>query len=239
MSVRSQEVRRVLDELRAAVIPERREKAASYFPSRMEVLGVPVPPLRRVVRRLSRESKASTADDVMALARALLDTQIHEVRQVAFELIGGRADILAGLDGPAAEALGEGNDNWASVDCFCVSISGQAWRDGCVEDRDVRRWTKSDDRWWRRTALVSTVPLNMKSRGGSGDSRRTLDICRRLATDNDPMVAKGLSWALRSLVPVDPEAVRVFLGDHGEDLPALVRREVTNKLSTGKKNPRS
>lgn len=238
MSTWKPEVRRVLDELRVAVVPERREKAASYFPSSMEVLGVPVTPLRKVVRRLTRQFEASPAEDVLDLVRALLDTEIHEVRQVAFELVGGRADIVVALDGPAVEALGAGNDNWASVDGFCVYISGQAWRRGRVKDSDVRRWAASDDRWWRRTALVSTVPLNMKSRGGSGDATRTLDICRRLATDKDPMVAKGLSWALRSLVPVDPQSVRDFLDEHGEGLPSLVRREVTNKLDTGTKNPR-
>ena len=239
MRARSDEVQRVLVDLRAAVVPERREKAASYFPSSMEVLGVPVPPLRAVVRRLARALKQAPAQDVMELGRALLDVRIHEARQVAFELIGSRTDIIAGLDGPTVAALGEGNDNWASVDAFCVFISGQAWRTGQVQDADVRRWAAADDRWWRRTAVVSTVPLNMKSRGGSGDAVRTLDICGRVAEDTDPMVAKGLSWALRSLVPVDSEAVRVFLEAHAEELPALVRREVRNKLSTGLKNPRS
>ena len=239
MNAWRKEVRRALDELRDAVVPERREKAAFYFPSSMEVLGVPVPPLRRVVRRLSREFKQASPDDVMGLGRMLLDTRIHEARQVAFELIGGRHDLIAGLDGPTVEALGAGNDNWASVDCFCVSITGQAWRDGRVVDADVRRWAASEDRWWRRTAVVSTVPLNMKSRGGRGDPSRTLDICARVASDRDAMVAKGLSWALRSLVPVDPDPVRSFIEEHGDGLQALVRREVTNKLSTGRKNPRS
>lgn len=238
MTALAKEVRQVLDELHAAVVPERREKAASYFPSGMQVLGVPVPPLRKVVRRLSREFEVTCAEEVMALARALLREEIHEARQVAFEFIGGRPDIVTSLDGPTVEALGAGNDNWASVDCFCVFVSGQAWRDGRVKDGDVRRWASSHDRWWRRTAVVSTVPLNMKSRGGRGDAARTLDICARVGGDRDPMVAKGLSWALRSLAPVDPEAVRIFVEEHEEGLPALVRREVTNKLSTGRKNPR-
>jgi hypothetical protein len=50
------------------------------------------------------------------------------------------------------------------------------------------------------------------------------------------MVAKGLSWALRALAGVDPAAVRSFLAEHGAGLPALVRREVGNKLATGLKS---
>jgi 3-methyladenine DNA glycosylase AlkD len=73
--------------------------------------------------------------------------------------------------------------------------------------------------------------------GGTGDARRTLDICRRLAADGDDMVVKALSWALRELVVWDPEAVRRFLDDHHEVLAARVRREVRSKLETGRKHP--
>jgi 3-methyladenine DNA glycosylase AlkD len=75
----------------------------------------------------------------------------------------------------------------------------------------------------------------MKSRGGKGDPGRTLRVCRELAGDPDPMVAKALSWALRALVGVDRGCVEGFLETHGETLPALVRREVRTKLETGRK----
>lgn len=234
----STEVEAVVGALEERVVPERREKAKSYFPSAMEVMGVPVPGIRKEVRRLVRSHRNLDEASYLALVRALLDTGRHEVRQVAFEVLGARKDIVRGLDGTSVEALGQGNDNWASVDCFCVFVSGQAWRDGRVIDGDVHRWAGSPDRWWRRTALVSTVPLNMKSRGGSGDTDRTLAVCGMLVVDRDPMVVKGLSWALRSLVPSDPSAVGTFLEAYGEELAPLVRREVGNKLSTGKKNPR-
>jgi 3-methyladenine DNA glycosylase AlkD len=100
----------------------------------------------------------------------------------------------------------------------------------------VRSWAASPDRWWRRAALVSTVPLNVRSRGGTGDAARTLDIAARLAADRDDMVVKALSWALRELVFWDAAAVRSFLTAQGDVLAARVRREVGNKLDTGRKN---
>ena len=90
---------------------------------------------------------------------------------------------------------------------------------------------------WRRAALVSTVPLNLRAAGGTGDSRRTLNVCRLLVDDRDDMVVKALSWALRALVIWDADAVRSFLDDNGMRLAARVQREVTNKLETGLKNP--
>ena len=63
-------------------------------------------------------------------------------------------------------------------------------------------------------------------------------VCEVLASDKDDMVAKGLSWALRDLSKRDPEAVEKFVEKHKDELPALVKREVRNKLTLGVKNPR-
>lgn len=102
----------------------------------------------------------------------------------------------------------------------------------------IRRWAKSEDRWWRRAALVSTVPLNVRAQGGSGDAARTFAVCELLLADRDAMVVKALSWALRALVKPDPEAVRQFMEKFADNLAPLVKREVRNKLATGLKNPR-
>lgn len=225
------------DALRGMADPERRAATRGYFPTEMEILGVSAPKMRTVLKKLVGELKGSPPGRVVELAWHLRDLGTHEARQIAFEFLDRRKDARAALGLEEIEALGEGNDNWASVDAFCVYVSGPAWRDGQISDRDVLSWTRSPDPWWRRTALVSTVALNMKSRGGTGDPPRTLEICRALASDSHPMVAKGLSWALRALVSVDAGSVEGFLKEGGEAVPALVRREVRNKLETGKKNP--
>jgi 3-methyladenine DNA glycosylase AlkD len=70
-----------------------------------------------------------------------------------------------------------------------------------------------------------------------GDVPRTLAVCRLLVDDQDDMVVKALSWALRELVVHDPEAVRAFLSEYEDVLAARIKREVRNKLTTGLKNP--
>lgn len=85
---------------------------------------------------------------------------------------------------------------------------------------------------------MSTVPLNNRARGGQGDVERTLGVCRQLTVDRDDMVVKAMSWALRELSKRDQRAVKSFLRQHSDELAPRVRREVTNKLETGLKNPR-
>jgi 3-methyladenine DNA glycosylase AlkD len=192
-----------------------------------------VQPVRVVRRAWSRRLRAAPAEAVVAVAIALVDRQ----RWVAYELLSHHPGAADQLGVEEVERLGEGMADWGSVDAFGCSVSGPVWRRGRLPDEAVHRWAASPDRWWRRAALVSTVPLNLRSRGGTGDAGRTLDICRRLAADGDDMVVKALSWALRELVVWNPEAVRRFLDDHDGVLAAQVRREVRSKLETGRKRP--
>jgi 3-methyladenine DNA glycosylase AlkD len=192
-----------------------------------------VPAVRAVRRAYSRRLRTAPAGAVVALALALVDRQ----RWVAYELLYHHPGGLAAVGVAEVERLGRGMGDWGAVDAFGCTVSGPAWRLGRLPDPVVRGWAASPDRWWRRAALVSTVPLNLRSRGGTGDPARTLDICRRLAADRDDMVVKALSWALRELVIWDPGAVRGFLGSQGDALAPRVRREVRSKLDTGRKHP--
>ncbi|HEU4397178.1 MAG TPA: DNA alkylation repair protein [Actinomycetota bacterium] len=189
-------------------------------------------PIRRVRREYSKRLRAAPAEEVLALALALVDRQ----RWVAYELLYHHPGGLAVLDVDDVERLGRGMDDWGSVDAFGGYISGSAWRRGRIPDDAVRRWAACPDRWWRRAALVATVALNVRSRAGTGDTGRTLDICARLAADRDDMVVKALSWALRELVAWDPAAVRGFLEAHDGVLASRVTREVGSKLETGRKH---
>jgi 3-methyladenine DNA glycosylase AlkD len=195
--------------------------------------------VRLVRREFSREHAGAPAEMIIELAVKLVDRSDFLLRFVAYELILHHKPALASLDAKKLERLGTGLDSWVAVDTFASYLSGPAWREGQVPDRLIAGWARSPDRWWRRAALVSTVPLNNKARGGSGDVERTLCICSILVKDRDEMVVKALSWALRELAKRDAKAVNEFIGLHETSLSARVLREVNNKLRTGLKNPQS
>lgn len=201
--------------------------------------GVPftIPAMRGMRRVWSREIARWTPAEVLRLAEQLAGLGSGE-RFVGYELVAYHPGAMASLGASSLTRLGRGLADWGSVDTFACYLAGPAWRNGLIPTALIHRWTKSPDRWRRRTALVSTVPLNLAARGGSGDPARTLDICRRLAADRDDMVVKALSWALRSLIPRDRDAVEGFLARHQAVLAPRVLREVRTKLRTGRKSPR-
>jgi 3-methyladenine DNA glycosylase AlkD len=194
--------------------------------------------VRSLRREYSRLIAKSAPRFVVELAGCLLDRGSFIHRFIGYELVHSHREALGSLRSSDLERLGRGLDSWGGVDTFGCYLSGPAWRERQVPDSLIRRWARSGDRWWRRAALVSTVPLNNKARGGTGDPNRTLEICAMLVADEDDMVVKALSWALRTLATRDPGAVKRFVNEHREVLAARVIREVGNKLTTGLKNPK-
>jgi 3-methyladenine DNA glycosylase AlkD len=194
------------------------------------------------VRALRREYSKRLAKEPPILVRDIVSELLREpeflCRFLAYELLTHHRVALQSLAANDLKRLGRGIASWEAVDTFACYISGPAWRERQAPDRVIFDWARSPDRWWRRAALVSTVPLNNKARGGTGDAARTLAVCRLLIADSDDMVVKAMSWALRELAKRDPRAVRAFLKEHKSILAKRVLREVRNKLTTGLKNPR-
>lgn len=194
--------------------------------------------VRALRREVSKRLGKSPPRFVVELALALLDKHTIEHRFVAYELVFHHRAAFASLTEKDVKLFARGIGSWGSVDMFACYLAGPAWRERQISDKLIRSWAHSRNKWFRRAALVSTVPLNSKARGGSGDASRTLEVCASLAADRDDMVVKAMSWALRELSKRDPKAVVRFIDEHEGELAARVIREVRNKLSTGLKNPR-
>jgi len=193
--------------------------------------------IRSIRRDFSKQLANASAEFVVNLALQLIDGSDTTKRFLAYELVQHHREALQSLTARRLVELGQGIASWLEVDMFACHLSGAVWREKQVSDNLILSWAHSKDRWWRRAAIVSTVPLNTKARGGSGDAARTLKICETLIADRDDMVVKAMSWALRELAKRDPKAVRRFLRANEDALAPRVIREVNNKLNTGLKNP--
>jgi 3-methyladenine DNA glycosylase AlkD len=211
-------------------------KLAAVMDAEMRSLRIRNTPAMRLVRRkYSQILRDAPPNLIFQIAADLCKVDCY--RWLAYELIRGHPAAFERLGPEELKELGRGINSWWTVDAFARTLSGPAWLRGQVPDALILEWACSNDRWWRRAALVSTVALNVRSQAGRGDVPRTLTICRSLAGDQDDMVAKALSWALRELVVHDAGAVKEFLAEFDQVLAARVKREVNNKLETGRKNP--
>jgi 3-methyladenine DNA glycosylase AlkD len=208
--------------------------AATIRAALREVAPPSVPTWRPLRRKWSLQLATAPARHVLDLANELLDDRPWG-RLTAYELIAYHSAAFAALNATALKRLARGLDDWVGVDTYACYLAGPAWREGRLSTSAVHRWLASDDRWLRRTAVVCTVALNVRARGGRGDTDRTLAVCERIVHDRADMVVKALSWALRSLVVWDHDAVAAFVHEHRAALAGRVVREVTTKLRTGRK----
>jgi 3-methyladenine DNA glycosylase AlkD len=199
--------------------------------------GGTVPELRELRKAYSQKLTGSQAVAVLDIARRLIQRGGDGVRLVAYELVQSHPAAANALREESVVALGEGMDSWGAVDAFAAAISGPAWKRGQISDRAIASWARSDDRWWRRAALASTIALNRRP-AADKHAERTLAICAMLVDDRDDMVVKALSWALRELSKADRAAAEAFVAAHEDALAPRVKREVANKLRTGLKTPR-
>jgi len=213
---------------------------------------------RQIIEKLAREITAALPNGNVATLRAarkdipkqivdlkgkevidlakLLIRRHHVANFVAYELIQHHKEAARSLNAKELDDLAQDLDSWWTVDAFACYLSGVAWREGQVTDKFIHKWARSKNVWLRRAALVSTVALNNKARGGTGDAEKTLAVCELLIDDRADMAVKSLSWALRELAKRDPASVKKFVKDNEENLAPRVRREVNNKLTVGIKN---
>jgi 3-methyladenine DNA glycosylase AlkD len=215
--------------------PTRIDLAKRTYPTELHVMGVTNPNLRLVLRELKAEVKGLDGRAVIDLAKTMINEEVFELQWLAYELIGSQKKTLRALTWEDIDALNVHLDNWVLTDTFCGKVLGFAWREGVIDDAYILNLQKSTDLWQRRLAVVATTALNIPANGGEGASAQTILLCRGAVDDHHPMISKAVSWALRTLIKWDREAVENFLEVHEDRLARLVMREVRKKLETGRK----
>ena len=238
--VANEEIQIVVSEIKEALSDlsseKRREQIHYFAPGSQKVVGVSNPDMKEVIKALKDKYLAWDEKQWIALCKALVKLDIFECQVIAYELIGRTKKLLNALSYQDLMDLWRNLDNWASVDHYTVGIYGILWGKGVVEDHHIAKLLESDNFWDRRVAVVATVALNLKSRGGMGDTPRTLAVCEKVVDDREDLIRKALSWALRELSKRDPQAVRDFMDRYKNRLAGLVIREVNHKLDFGTKN---
>ena len=228
-----EEIMEALSDLGSA---ERREKSKTYFPTAQRVVGVTNPDIKVLLKEIRASYGPGSSREWIDLCKALVANGVFECQVLAYEMIGRDRKLLNALVYEDLSALGQHLDNWASVDHYTVGIFGVLWGLGVVQDKHIEDLLESENYWDRRVAVVSTVALNLKSRGGKGDTPRTIAVCERVVDDHHDMIQKALSWALRELSKRDREAVYSFMERYELRLANRVLREVNHKLEFGTKN---
>ena len=206
---------------------------AAYHKIERPYLGTANPDIDFLVKKWRAELTLETR---LLLCQGLWDSNIHEGQIAAAKLLT-QARIRPDDNGAWAliSAWVQQLDAWAIADHVASAaqkrIIANSTRLDAVED-----WTRSENMWVRRAALVVTLPyakLRNPKVEESLMTDRILGWAGRYVSDRDWFIQKAIAWWLRDLSKRDPTRTIRFLRMHGPDLKKFARVEAAQYLPQG------
>ena len=218
-----------LAELKAAGDPDYATGAAAYHKAKRTYLGVRNPVIDDIVRGWRA---GMDVPERVALASYLWDTDIHDAMVAASKLLT-QARIK---DDEAVWRLvaswAPGLNAWAVADHAAGAGSRRLVADPSRLD-EVEGWTRHENFWVRRAALVFTLPWakqNFPKPHEAEARERILGWAAGYVDDREWFIQKAIAWWLRDLSKRDPDRVKAFLDRYGEAMKAFARKEAGKYL---------
>jgi len=110
--------------------------------------------------------------------------------------------------------------NWASCDGFCNHTMGDFIEQYPEYIRELKCWTKSENRWMRRAAAVSLI---VPAKHGKF-LEESIAIADLLLTDPDDMVRKGYGWLLKEASRKHTDEVFAYVQKNKKVMPRTALR---------------
>ena len=228
----------LLREIQAQADPQYESVIRRSVPSSLEVYGLRVFEIRNIVRSWRSQHKDAGLDDLFALVEALWARPSREERLVALELLQHYPDSIRQLSWEHFHHWRRDLDSWELTDVLGLGVLG-VWVAADREHRAQRLWDLTADEhvWSRRLGLVGGIGLH-RAQQTVECAKLALQMVDQVKEDRHPAITKAVSWALRALGTRHPQEVLAYLEENEDLLARHIVREVTNKLTTGRKDGR-
>ena len=212
--------------------PERASAERAYLKSPLRFHGVTVPDVRRQAADLVRRGMPELAERrrLLALARAFLATDFHDLHSTAIALLEKRQDLLLERDLEWLKRVVRRSANWAHVDWLATKVVGPivARATAATRRRTLRSWARDPDFWVRRSALLAQLD---ELRAGGGDFPLFAALAAPMLPDKEFFIRKAIGWVLREVGKRRPQLTYEFLRQHRSQVSGLTLREGSRRLS--------
>lgn len=220
----------IRSEIRGRASPEGAEKARRYFREPIEVHGLSASEEKDVAKQFYPRVRGDLPL-ALEVAGELIESRVLEEASVGIRLLRRMKRLFT----PELFELFDGwvdhLTNWANTDGLSTWLISETIRLDPTFVERLLSWTGSENRWRRRAAAVSLVPIARK-----GEMlEEALRIADRLMKDEDDMVQKGVGWLLKEASRRHPEEVREHLLRWRERASSLVLRYASEKLPKDKR----
>jgi len=214
--------------LRAAADPEFEAGLRRFFKEPVKPYGVRTARVRELARLAYRELKLWTVAERDRFVDELWKSEMLEEGVLVTHLYRRFAKSCTEREFAMFERwIDRYVTNWSNCDGVSTWLIA-----ACIQNRPgladrLAGWTKSKNRWKRRSAAVSFIQEAKRGR----QTETIFHICDLLLGDSDDMVQKGVGWLLKETYPKKPREVLDFLDAWRERAPRLVLRLAAEKMT--------
>ena len=197
----------------------------AYMRDQFDFLGIPTPVRtaldREVVAGLDRPDETQLAQ----VANACWALPHREYQYFACGYMRKHIGVAGAGFIDVAQRLITTKSWWDTVDALATRTVGPLVRAHPDRVATMDDWIDHENMWLARTALLHQLTFKQAT-----DVERLFRYCRRRASDREFFIRKAIGWSLRELTKTDPESVRAFLAEMGDELSPLSRKEAVKWL---------
>jgi len=177
------------------------------------VIGVRQPLLNAVTRGLRSATGQDSTSTLLDIADRMLREPEPELHWLAFDLLDRSITADPERTWQLVRAEARAAREWITVDAL-ARVAGRGILAEPYRWAELEQLVYSPSRWERRLvgSTLATIPHLDRTAGRTAEvAARGIGLIADLIGDDAPDVQKALSWALRTLHTVDPQAVAGFL----------------------------
>jgi len=193
---------------------------AAYMKDQFSFLGVASPERRAAQREALGDWRAPTEDELSDFARACWAKDEREFQYAACDTLIRHVKRIGPDALDLCEDLITHKPWWDTTDALASRVVAFHARRPVIE-----RWLTSGNLWLERTAIIHQLGYKQAT-----DEAFLFDACLTHAASTEFFHRKAIGWALRQYAKVSPDAVRIFVTDHADELSGLSKREALKHL---------
>lgn len=216
-------------ELEKHVDPAYRKSLERFFREGQEVnyLGVRTQTVRQISKKYFAEVKGMSKKELFKLCGRMLEKGFGEEQGIAFGWIARYEGEFKPSDMKQFTIwLRKYVKNWAHCDGYCGGVLGPFVRKYPEFLPEIKKWTGSKNRWFRRASAVLMISL-LKEKKYLKD---VFEISDLLLMDGDDLVQKGYGWLLKEASNLYQKDVFAYVMKHKDKMPRTALRYAIEKM---------
>lgn len=222
-------INNIRKELKQNVDLRYKKGSINFFKEPIRVYGVRTGKVRAIGRKYFSEIKDLSKQEVFKLCEELLKSDYNEEAIIAFAWTLNFKKEFVKQDFKMFENwVKKYVNNWAKCDDFCTHAFGELLSMYPELIPQVKKWTKSKNRWLRRaSAVVFINPLGKRKKKYLKDAFWIADT---LLVDPDDLVQKGYGWMLKVAADVWRADVYHYVLKNKKMMPRTALRYAIEKM---------